>query len=431
MKQGDECMVWLAAAIRDAAGTSARPGAVAVRGGRILASGEASQVLRQAGAKAQVFHLQDRLLLPAMVNAHAHLELSPIGPQPYGGDFLNWVVMLMSRRPKDPDSVFHAVTNAARASLAAGVGFIGDVAGQQRGGDAAARALGESGLPGVSFAEIVGIAGERVNEALAWLNSLSHQNPRTGCPRLGIQPHAPYSTGPTLYQAAIDTARLHGLPLSTHLAELPEETQFVGRARGRLRQFLESLGVWQDEFQKLYGQGLTPVRWMAPFLKQAPWLLAHCNYLSDDDLAILADSRASVAYCPVASAYFRHPAPGHPPHRYREMLEAGVNVCLGTDSILCQPPPPEEPQPLGILPQMRFLYRRDRTDPDLLLRMATVNGLRALGLDEGLATLQAGAEARLIAVKVDPDEATDPLIQALLNDSIVEPVHPAGPPVQG
>jgi cytosine/adenosine deaminase-related metal-dependent hydrolase len=108
------------------------------------------------------------------------------------------------------------------------------------------------------------------------------------------------------------------------------------------------------------------------------------------------------------------------------MLAAGVNVCLGTDSILCQPP--NEPQPLGILPQMRFLYRRDKTDPDVLLRMATVNGLRAMGLDENLATLQAGAPARLIAVKIDPHEATDPLVQVLLNDSIVEPVHPAAPP---
>ena len=69
MKQSEECAVWVAAAVRDAAGTAARPGAVAVRGGRILASGETSEVLRQAGAKAQVFHLPDRLLLPAMVNA--------------------------------------------------------------------------------------------------------------------------------------------------------------------------------------------------------------------------------------------------------------------------------------------------------------------------------------------------------------------------
>lgn len=426
MRQGEVCTVWAAAAVRDAAGAAARPGAVATLNGRILASGEVSDVLRQAGADAQVFHLPDRLLLPALVNAHAHLELSPIGPQPYGGDFVTWVVGLFQRRPKDEGSVFQAVADAARASLAAGVGCIGDVAGWEQGGNAARRALAESGLAGVSFTEIFGIAGERADTALAWMNSLSCQDTQPGRLRLGIQIHAPYSTGPTLYQAAIDAAGRHGLPLSTHLAEMLEEAQFVGHAQGPFRQFLQSRGGWQDDFQKLYGRGLTPVQWMAPFLQQVHWLLAHCNYVSDDDLAILADCGASVAYCPIASAYFRHPAPGYPPHRYRDLLAAGVNVCLGTDSMLCQPA--EEPQPLGILPQMRFLYRRDRTDPDLLLRMATVNGIRALQLEDGLATFTTGTPARLIAVKVDPDDPTDPLLQALLNDSPAEPVHPAAPP---
>ena len=76
-----------------------------------------------------------------------------------------------------------------------------------------------------------------------------------------------------------------------------------------------------------------------------------------------------MAYCPIASAYF-----GHRGHRYRDMLDAGVNVCFGTDSILCQPP--DEAEPLGILPQIRFLRRRDGVDSEVLLHMATLAGNR-------------------------------------------------------
>ncbi len=94
----------------------------------------------------------------------------------------------------------------------------------------------------------------------------------------------------------------------------------------------------------------------------------------------------SIAYCPIASEYF-----GHRGHRYRELLARGVNVCLGTDSMLCQPP--DEPQPHGILAQMRRLLERDDVAPGLLLAMATVNGAKALGLPAGTATLRPGAEA--------------------------------------
>jgi cytosine/adenosine deaminase-related metal-dependent hydrolase len=121
----------------------------------------------------------------------------------------------------------------------------------------------------------------------------------------------------------------------------------------------------------------------------------------------------------VASDYF-----GHRNHRYREMLAAGVNVCLGTDSILCQPA--GEPQPLGILAQMRHLYRRDQADPEMLLKMATIHGIRGLGFDRehGLlnATLKSGAPAKLLAVRIDPADSTDPLTQALGNNYPGAPV---------
>lgn len=217
----------------------------------------------------------------------------------------------------------------------------------------------------------------------------------------GHQPHAPYSAGPSVYAAA-SAAGQRGLPVCTHLAESHDEARFVSRGDGPFRDMLEGIGKWDDAYAAHYGQGLSPVRWMEPYLRATPWLVAHGNYVDDDDLSLLAETNTSVAFCPIASAYFLHEG-----HRYREMLDAGINVCLGTDSVVCQPP--EEAQPLGVLPQIRFLYHRDGTDPDTLFRMATMNGRRALRLDDMVRTL--------LAVPIDPADATKPLVQALRSDA--------------
>ncbi|MEM6458296.1 MAG: amidohydrolase family protein [Planctomycetota bacterium] len=377
-----------------------RPGAVVTRRGRVIDAGPAEEMWRRYGDVPER-DLGPRLLVPGFVNAHTHLELTAIGPRPYGGDFVGWVEMLRSYWPGDgvafakrPDPGWFATAAAdgARQAIAAGTDAVGDISRF----DGVAGARRGVGLAGVSFVEVFGLGPPWDADALARLSQ----------PADGFQPHAPYSAGPALFDAACNT----GKPLSCHLAETPEEARFVAAAQGPFRDLLERLGKWSDGFAAAYGDGLSPVRWMEPYLRRRPWLLAHGNYVDDDDLALLAETGASVAYCPVASEYFGHPRKGHPPHRYREMLAAGVNVCLGTDSVVCQPE--EEPQPLGVLPQMRRLHRRDGTDPALLLRMATTHGRQALGLGD--------AVTRLAALRFDPDDPTPALTQVLRRDDPAE-----------
>jgi cytosine/adenosine deaminase-related metal-dependent hydrolase len=97
------------------------------------------------------------------------------------------------------------------------------------------------------------------------------------------------------------------------------------------------------------------------------------------------------------------------------MLEAGVNVCLGTDSIVCH-------GTLGVIDEMRRLHARDAADPATLLAMGTSNGARALGYDGDAATFEAGpaAGAGVVALRFDPDEAEDAWTQVLRQRSAVE-----------
>ncbi|MBB6431553.1 amidohydrolase family protein [Algisphaera agarilytica] len=376
---------------------NARPAAILVSAGRVAIAGEPNVICGFAGDRPpRVIDLPDRLVMPGFINVHAHLELTSIGPQPYGGDFVGWVAMLREHWPgegeafaKSPDPEWFAAAAAlgAEQSRAAGVQAIGDITRF----DAVAEARRAGGLDGVSFIELFGMGTPWDAEALA----------RLGEPADGFQPHAPYSAGPALFDAACASGR----PVSCHLAETHDERRFIAEGDGPFLDLLQSLGKWSPDFASRYGDGLSPVRWMEPYLRRAPWLLAHCNYVSDDDIALLAETGASVAYCPIASEYF-----GHDNHRYREMLDAGVNVCLGTDSIVCQPA--NEPQPLGILPQMRRLYQRDQTDPALLLRMATAHGRQALQLD--------GKLTCLATAPFDPDDETDALTQVLQRQDPVQ-----------
>ncbi len=387
--------ILVAAAIRDAVGTSARPGAVAVRDGRIIASGPADSVLNDKALDPSVVRtLPGVCLLPGLVNAHSHLELSRLGPRPYDPQrgFTGWVGKLL--QAAGPLDKIASARKGAKASLAAGVCAVGDIASSRE----VIAAVRDAGLAGVGYLELFGLAETSV--------------PQVKAEGIGYQPHAPYSAGPGLFKAAVES----GLPVCTHLAETLEEHRFVRDAGGPFRELLEDLDKWRDEFAAMYNGHASSIQWMRPYLEARPWLLAHCNYVSDDDMQLLANSEASVAYCPIASDYF-----GHSGHRYREMLEMGVNVCLGTDSILCQPK--DEKNPHGMLPQMRYLFQRDRTDPDLLLKMATVNGAKALGLPDDFATLQPGAEAHLLTARIDAQDETDPLRQLLREDQNVEVLH--------
>lgn len=398
-------LIYRAAAIRDASGRRARPGTVAVRAGRILAAGPSQQIHTAAFDAPIEQDLGDYLIVPGMVNAHCHLDLNEVGQLPYEGSFVNWVRAIQAARATQDETVAAIVTTASNDAWNSGVDAVGDIAAGPT-FFAARQALASSALGGVSFAECLGV--QPPDRLFDEIDATTPPSNESGV-RAGLQPHAPYSTAPAIYHWSAEQGRLHGTPLATHLAELLDEVTFVRQCQGPFRSLLESLGRWTPSFAAHYGNGKHPVDWVRPFLAQHRWLLVHCNYLEDDHLPLLASLGASVAYCPIASDYF-----GHRHHRYRELLDAGVNVCLGTDSIVCQFP--DATQPLGILEQMRYLHRRDATDPDRLLAMATTGGASALGLPHGTATLQPGATAGLNLIAIDRTDPTDPLVQALEGD---------------
>jgi cytosine/adenosine deaminase-related metal-dependent hydrolase len=412
-------LVLLPDAIADAQGT--RPGHALLldldgRALTVLGAGPREHV---SAPDAATVRLPDRLLIPGLVNAHAHLDLTALGPTPYDRDagFHAWLDHV--RAARETLDAPASVAEGVRRSLGGGVVALADIAGSDL--TASIQLLRDSPLDAVVFAELFGL-GERQSAALTRVASIADAFDPDARVRLGLQPHAPYSAGPTVYAAVALHARERGLPVSTHLAESRAERTLVAAAEGPLRGLLESLGLWTPEAAAHFGRHPSPVRALADDLPGAGWILAHVNDCADEDLPLLAEAGATVAYCPRASAYFHHPE-DLGPHRFRDMLDAGVNVALGTDSVLNLPP--DQADRLSPLDDARLLHRTTGAG-DVLLPMLTTRGARALRLDEARFRFDPGPLAGLVAIDLSgTDPALDPWTRALRSDAPPEPLFPA------
>jgi aminodeoxyfutalosine deaminase len=196
------------------------------------------------------------------------------------------------------------------------------------------------------------------------------------------------------------------MPLATHLAETADEGEFLADHAGPFRRLWEAIGGWRDDVSRSAGG---PIRAMEDvgLLAYPGTVLAHVNYADDAELDVLARGRASVVYCPRTHEYF-----GHPPHRFVEMLERGINVALGTDSAASSPD-------LNLMEDLRLIHRRrPEVSAQRIFEMGTIRGARALGMGEQFGTLEIGKLADLVVFDVNTN---DPLIEILANNSLPRP----------
>jgi len=331
-------------------------------------------------------------LLPGLVNAHAHLDLShlarPLGEQGMG--FVDWIRRVIEHRLEtQPD---RSVERGIEESVRYGVTTLGDVsqpAAPTAPYDAAA-------LDGTVFLELIGLEPERITSALEAARvhvAAGRQSARWGP---GLSPHAPYSVHPRLLDAVISRMARERVPLAFHLAESREELDLLGSGAGPFRELLQDMGVWTPGMIR---PGTRPLDYLARLTRASRALVIHGNYLDDEEIALVAEhaERMAVVYCPRTHAYF-----GHAPYPLERMLSAGVPVALGTDSRASSPD-------LDLLAEMRTASAKHPSIPrETVLRLATLSGATALGRAEHLGTLAPGKLGNLTAVSLPTDEHGDP-----------------------
>jgi cytosine/adenosine deaminase-related metal-dependent hydrolase len=325
------------------------------------------------------------IILPGLINAHSHLELT--GLHRHGSratSFTGWLSTVMQEKQQwTPEDYCESIRRGARLALASGTTLVGDISTS----GFTWEVLKTEKLRKVVFEEAISLLPEKVNEAFSTLKSRLERAEPDGFLSSSVSPHAPYSVSPELYRAVADLARHRNVRLATHVAETKEELEFLKYGSGEFKDFLSGLGVLPDGWKP---PGLAPVPYLEGFgLLDHPAILVHCNYLDEQSMSTILSRSCSVVYCPRSHAFF-----GHEPHPVRQLLDMGVNVALGTDSLASN-------DSLSILDEMRFLFRtRKDLRCDEIIRMATLNGAVALDFGNVLGRLRRGYWADMTVLRL-------------------------------
>ena len=373
-----------------------REGALVIVGDRIMALG-ASKDLAAAHPDAQVIDRSDCTILPGLVNAHTHLELSEFRCGQAPASFVDWIMQLVPRGQATAEfvraSVARSIPLGVAQCLRFGTTAVGDIS---RHCDISRPLLRDGPLRVVSYGEVQAMAQRRVllEERIATAIDSTFASDSL---RIGLSPHAPYSVEPAGYRRCLEVARDRNLPLATHLAETRDETPFLSDHAGPFRDLWEHIGAWDENVPKFSGGPIGTAAALG--LLEYPTLLAHVNWCDDQEMALLSRGKASVVYCPRTHAFFRHA-----PHRWRDMLSAGINVAIGTDSCASSPD-------LNLVEELRLVRR---IAPDFsageLWKMVTTRGARAIGMDSQAGSLDAGRRADMVLFATS---AHDPLASIL------------------
>ena len=323
----------------------------------------------------------DAVVLPGLVNAHTHLELTGLDRQVPESDFPSWIRHLIALKAGRSAADFLA---AARQGLqdcwGSGVTTVADT------GDSGAviEALSEAGGSGIAYHEVFGPHPAQAPEALAAAAARCEQLRRfeTGRVRLGISPHAPYSVSGDLYRLVGEFARERDLPLAVHLAESEDESLLLEQARGGFAEAWAGRGIPPPALP-----GCSPVAWLERHgVLSARTLCIHLVRADQADIARVARAGAAVAHCPRSNA--RH---GHGIAPLAAMLGAGLRVGVGTDSVASV-------APLDLLAEARAARSIAGLSTEAALRLVTAGAARALGLEGEIGTLVPGQWGDLAVV---------------------------------
>lgn len=371
-------------------------GAIAIEGQIILAVGQRAQII--AGFPgAPVNDFGDAAILPGLVNAHSHLELTVMRGflENEESDFFAWLRKLtVARMAMTNEDLFASSMSGAIEAVRAGITCLGD---SSSFAVQSMRALKEIGLRSVVYQESFGPDPGVAAENLAKLRDQVAEMRASETPqvRAGVSPHAPYTVSAPQLEMIARLAIEEKLPLMMHAAESEAERSFMTEGRGPFADGLKLRGIeWR-------APGISTIRYLREHgVLDAQPLLAHCINVNESDLAFIKAAGAGIAHCPKSNAKLRH---GRAP--FQQFVNAGIKVGLGSDSVASN-------NTCDVLEEARFATLLARLDGNAgtisagdALMAATLGGARAMGLDDRIGSLEQGKQADLAVVSLrDPHQ---------------------------
>lgn len=362
-------------------------GAVLVVAGRVAEVGAWTDLASRHAAR-PVTDLGEVILMPGLINAHCHLDYTDMAAGiPPQKSFSDWIKAILAHKAAWSYTDFAASWVAGAAMLLRhGVTTVLDIEAVP---ELLPEAWAATPLRVISALEMTGVRSGKPPAQIVAETLAACPLPPDERKHLALSPHSLYATRPELLQLAAAAAAERGWLLTTHVAESREEFDMFAHRRGRLYDWLANQRELGD------CDGATPVECLERLGVLSPRLLAvHVNCLGSGDAGRLARAGTHVVHCPRSHAYFQHP-----PFPLAELTAAGVNLCLGTDSLASVRGTNRSAIELNLFKEMQmFADTFADVPPERIVRMSTINGARALGRSGELGEITSGAAADFIAL---------------------------------
>jgi cytosine/adenosine deaminase-related metal-dependent hydrolase len=341
-----------------------------------------------ADEKSQVVDLGEVVVLPGLVNAHCHLDYTGMaGLIPPQKSFTDWIRAIVGLKASWTNEDFAASwRSGAEMLLRNGTTTVADVEAMP---GLLPAAWDSTPLRMISFRELISLKGGAQAEQMVQKVEQDWADLPNSERGVGLSPHAPYTTTGDLLQMAAHRSRKRKWRLMTHVSESEEEFEMFLYKHGPLYDWLRPQRDVSDcglgspiahlELNDYLGENL---------------LAVHVNYLWRNDAPVLGRHGVHVVHCPRSHDYFKHQF-----FPRAELTGSGVNICLGTDSLASVLKDKGKLGELDMFAEMRaFSEKHADLPPAAILKMATMNGARALGLQGQVGELSPNTLADLIAI---------------------------------
>ncbi|MBA2525087.1 MAG: amidohydrolase family protein [Pyrinomonadaceae bacterium] len=371
-------------------------GAIAIKGSSITDVGTRASLVGKY-PDATVHHYPDAAILPGLINAHSHLELTAMRGflESEESDFTGWLKKLTVARLElmTPDDRYVSAALGATEAARAGVTALADAS---DGAYESIKALSDVGLRGIVFQESFGpdprLADDNFAKLTAKVARLAELE--TSLVKVGVSPHAPYTVCGRQLELISEFALAEDLPVMMHAAESAAEQILLREGRGLFAEGLAKRGI------EWHAPGLSTIQYLKRHrVLQTKPLLAHCIRVDNADIETLQEAGARIAHCPKSNAKLGN---GRAP--FSVFLQRGIPVGLGSDSVASN-------NTCDIFEEARFATLMARLETGEMsgqrmlaakdaLHSATAGGARALGLEGQTGELRAGLQADFAVVSL-------------------------------
>lgn len=376
-------------------------GALLVARGTILDMGPYREVKSRAPSFTEILDHGNAAILPGLVNAHTHLELS------YLRDFLalpaesfrKWLMRLLEIRGLlTPERLAEGVHEGCKALFAAGCLSCGDIT---NGGTAAENDPDRFSSRHV-FLELLGFDRNSLHSSLepGNLRLISEEAFRPSS--FSLAGHSCYASSAELLLEAKAWTRSAGLPFSVHVAEHEHEIEFLRQGTGFCRELLEDLGRWVPSWNP---PRMTPVEFLEHLgVLDSLTILVHAVHLTRRDWEIVRSRRCSVCFCPRSNQNLRVGLP-----EIQNALDLGIPAALATDGLTSN-------SDLNLFQEAAFvLDHYPQVPPGAVISMITQGGARALAQDNVYGSLEPGSKAPVLIVSLSDAFSDTELMEVVIH----------------